>query len=209
MKQSELSELIGLMRSAEPEMANMAREDAEHVIDKLQQIENDIVSTFIKQDSADASTSAIMEIRPAAGGLEAGLFAAEMFELYKKYSKIRGWTLEVLNYADSDVGGVREIMASVSGKEVFKYFKFESGVHRVQRVPETETAGRVHTSTMTVAILPEAENVDIDLKPSDLKIEAYRAGGAGGQHVNKCVRSWPRLFALFLSIFPRCLDSQD
>ena len=128
---------------------------------------------------------AILEIRPAAGGDEAGLFAAELFQAYQKYSGLQGWRFEVLEYGESELGGLKEGIAEITGKSVFAKLKFESGVHRVQRVPATETQGRIHTSTVTVAVLPEAEEVDVDVNESDLRIDVYRASGAGGQHVNK------------------------
>jgi peptide chain release factor 1 len=129
--------------------------------------------------------SAILEIRPAAGGDEAGLFAAELFQAYQKYAGLQGWRFEVMEYGESELGGLKEGIAEITGKSVFSKLKFESGVHRVQRVPATETQGRIHTSTVTVAVLPEAEEVDVEINESDLRIDVYRASGAGGQHVNK------------------------
>jgi len=139
---------------------------------------------LLPKDEADAR-SAIVEIRPAAGGDEAGLFAEELFTAYQKYAALRGWRYEVLEYTASELGGLKEGIAEINGRDVFARLKFESGVHRVQRVPTTETQGRIHTSTVTVAVLPEAEEVDVEINESDLRIDVYRASGAGGQHVNK------------------------
>ena len=139
---------------------------------------------LLPKDEADAR-SGILEIRPAAGGDEAGLFAAELFSAYQKYAASQGWRFEVLEYDENELGGVKGAMAEITGKSVFAKLKFESGVHRVQRVPTTETQGRIHTSTITVAVMPEAEEVDVDINEADLRIDVYRASGAGGQHVNK------------------------
>jgi peptide chain release factor 1 len=139
---------------------------------------------LLPKDEAD-DRSAILEIRPAAGGDEAGLFAAELFAAYQKYAALQGWRWELLEYNESELGGLKEGIAEVTGKSVFARLKFESGVHRVQRVPATETQGRIHTSTITVAVLPQAEEVDVDINEGDLRIDVYRASGAGGQHVNK------------------------
>jgi peptide chain release factor 1 len=126
-----------------------------------------------------------LEVRPAAGGDEAALFAAELFRAYQRYAEGKRWRFEVLEYDESDLGGVRGATAEIEGKGVFARLKFESGVHRVQRVPATETQGRIHTSTVTVAVLPQAEEVDVQINEGDLRIDTYRASGAGGQHVNK------------------------
>ena len=139
---------------------------------------------LLPKDEAD-DRSGILEIRPAAGGDEAGLFAAELFAAYQKYAASQGWRFEVLDYEENELGGVKGAMAEITGKSVFAKLKFESGVHRVQRVPSTETQGRIHTSTITVAVLPEAEEVDVEINEGDLRIDVYRASGAGGQHVNK------------------------
>ena len=139
---------------------------------------------LLPKDEAD-DRAAILEIRPAAGGDEAGLFAAELFGAYQKYAALQGWRWELLEYNESELGGLKEGIAEITGKSVFARLKFESGVHRVQRVPATETQGRIHTSTVTVAVLPEAEEVDVDINEGDLRIDVYRASGAGGQHVNK------------------------
>jgi peptide chain release factor 1 len=139
---------------------------------------------LLPRDAAD-ERSAILEVRPAAGGDEAALFAAELFRAYGRYAEARRWRFEVLDYDESDLGGVKGAVAEIGGKGVFARLKYESGVHRVQRVPATETQGRIHTSTVTVAVLPEAEEVDVQISESDLRIDTYRASGAGGQHVNK------------------------
>ncbi len=136
------------------------------------------------KDEAD-DRSAILEIRPAAGGDEAGLFAAELFAMYQKYAAVRGWRFEVLEFDDTGLGGLKNGIAEITGRSVFARLKYESGVHRVQRVPATESQGRIHTSTVTVAVLPEAEEVDVQIDEGDLRIDVYRASGAGGQHVNK------------------------
>lgn len=129
--------------------------------------------------------SVFLEIRSGAGGQEAGLFAADLFRMYSAYALTRGWEVSIVDSHTTDLGGYREVVAYIKGRDVYKYLKFESGVHRVQRVPKTETAGRIHTSTVTVAILPEVDDVDVTINTNDLRIDTYRAGGAGGQHVNK------------------------
>jgi peptide chain release factor 1 len=139
---------------------------------------------LLPRDAAD-ERNAILEIRPAAGGDEAGLFAGELFAAYQKYAESRGWRFTVLEYDENELGGIKGASAEIEGKDVFARFKFESGVHRVQRVPSTETQGRIHTSTVTVAVLAEAEEVDLKIDDKDLRIDTYRAQGAGGQHVNK------------------------
>jgi peptide chain release factor 1 len=139
---------------------------------------------LLPRDAAD-ERSAILEVRPAAGGDEAGLFAAELFRAYQRHAESRGWRFEVLEYDESDLGGIKGATAEIAGRGVFARLKYESGVHRVQRVPATETQGRIHTSTVTVAVLPEAEEVDVQVNEGDLRIDTYRASGAGGQHVNK------------------------
>ena len=139
---------------------------------------------LLPRDEAD-ERSAILEIRPAAGGDEAGLFARELFDAYRRYSDGKAWRFEVLEWDESELGGLKTAIANVTGRGVFARLKYESGVHRVQRVPATESQGRIHTSTVTVAVLPEAEEVDVNINESDLRIDVYRASGAGGQHVNK------------------------
>ncbi|MDR1561362.1 MAG: peptide chain release factor 1 [Holosporaceae bacterium] len=147
-------------------------------------IEKEIKIILIPKDIADEK-NAIIEIRAGTGGDEAGLFAADLFRMYQKYSEYRHWKFEILYAHESGIGSIKEASASISGKGVFSRLKFESGVHRVQRVPVTESSGRVHTSTATVAVLPEAEEIDLKINDSDLKIDVMRASGAGGQHVNK------------------------
>jgi len=139
---------------------------------------------LLPKDAAD-ERSAILEVRPAAGGDEAALFAAQLFAMYQKYAALRGWRCEVLEYDATELGGLKGGMAEITGRGVFARLKYESGVHRVQRVPATESQGRIHTSTVTAAVLPEAEEVDVDIDENDLRIDVYRASGAGGQHVNK------------------------
>jgi len=162
----------------------MAEEEISRLKAEIPSLEREIRIALLPKDEADAR-SAILEIRPAAGGDEAALFAAELFAAYQKYAGQRGWKFEVLEYGASELGGLKEGIADISGRDVFARLKYESGVHRVQRVPATETQGRIHTSTVTVAVLPEAEEVDVQVNEGDLRIDVYRASGAGGQHVNK------------------------
>jgi peptide chain release factor 1 len=169
---------------ADPEMRGLAEAELYDLKERLPMLRQEIRLALLPRDEADAR-SAILEVRPAAGGDEAGLFAAELFQMYQKYALAKGWRVEVLEYADNELGGIKEAVAEITGRNVFARLKYESGVHRVQRVPATESQGRIHTSTVTVAVLPEAEEVDVDINDSDLRIDVYRASGAGGQHVNK------------------------
>ncbi len=169
---------------ADPEMRELAEAELAETQKTLPALEREVRLLLLPKDAAD-ERSAILEIRPAAGGDEAGLFAAELFGAYRRYAEARGWRFEVMEYDESDLGGLKGAMAEVAGRGVFARLKFESGVHRVQRVPSTETQGRIHTSTVTVAVLPEAEEVDVQVNEADLRIDTYRASGAGGQHVNK------------------------
>ena len=169
---------------ADSEMKELAEAELYELKDKIPALQHAIRVSLLPRDEAD-DRSAILEIRPAAGGDEAALFAAELFAMYQKYAALRGWRFEVLEYDDTGLGGVKGAMAEITGKSVFARLKYESGVHRVQRVPATESQGRIHTSTVTVAVLPEAEEVDVQIDEGDLRIDVYRASGAGGQHVNK------------------------
>ncbi len=191
-----LVEKVGELRASErardeaqallddPEMRELAEPEYYAQRDRVPVLEQEIRIMLLPKDAAD-ERSAILEIRPAAGGDEAGLFAAELFRAYQRYAEARRWKFEVLDYDESELGGVKGAVAEITGKGVFARLKFESGVHRVQRVPATETQGRIHTSTVTVAVLPEAEEVDVQINEGDLRIDTYRASGAGGQHVNK------------------------
>ena len=169
---------------ADPELGPLAEAELTDLRTRIPALAREIQLSLLPRDEADAR-SAILEIRPAAGGDEAGLFAAELFAAYQKYAESKGWRFDVMEYADTGLGGIKEGIAEINGRNVFARFKYESGVHRVQRVPATESQGRIHTSTVTVAVLPEAEDVDVDINEGDLRIDVYRASGAGGQHVNK------------------------
>lgn len=177
-----LSETTAML--ADPEMRELAEAEAETLKARIPELEKDIQRALLPKDEAD-ERSAILEVRPAAGGDEAGLFASQLFAMYQRYAEAQGWRFEIMEYADTELGGLKEGIASITGRNVFARLKFESGVHRVQRVPATEAQGRIHTSTVTVAVLPEAEEVDVEVNESDLRIDVYRASGAGGQHVNK------------------------
>jgi peptide chain release factor 1 len=168
----------------DPELKELAEAEYLDLKDRLPKLEREIRLLLAPRDMAD-DRSAILEIRPAAGGDEAALFAAELFGAFQRYAQRQGWRFEILEYDEGDLGGVKGATASIEGRGVFAKLKFESGVHRVQRVPATENQGRIHTSTVTVAVLPEAEEVDVQINEADLRIDTYRASGAGGQHVNK------------------------
>ncbi len=169
---------------ADPEMRELAEAEIAEAKARLPGLERQIRLMLLPKDAAD-ERSAILEIRPAAGGDEAGLFAAELFRAYQKYAEARRWRFSILDYDENELGGVKGATAEIEGQGVFARLKYESGVHRVQRVPATETQGRIHTSTVTVAVLPEAEEVDVKIEEKDLRVDTYRASGAGGQHVNK------------------------
>jgi peptide chain release factor 1 len=169
---------------ADPDVRELAEAELFGLKDRIPELEHAIRVALLPRDEAD-DRSGILEIRPAAGGDEAGLFAAELFAMYQKYAATRGWRFEVLEYDDTGLGGMKGGIAEITGRSVFARLKYESGVHRVQRVPATESQGRIHTSTVTVAVLPEAEEVDVEIDEGDLRIDVYRASGAGGQHVNK------------------------
>jgi len=168
----------------DPEMRELAEDELRSLRERLPALQHEIRLSLLPKDEAD-ERSAILEIRPAAGGDEAALFAAELFAAYQKFAALHAWRFEIMEYSDTELGGLKEGIAEITGRNVFARFKYESGVHRVQRVPTTETQGRIHTSTVTVAVLPEAEEVDVQVNESDLRIDVYRASGAGGQHVNK------------------------
>jgi len=167
----------------DPEMKGYAEEELVGLRSKLPDAEHGMQLALLPKDSADEK-SAIIEIRAGTGGDEAALFAGDLFRMYQRYADANRWTVEVLEENAGEHGGYREIVANIKGKSVFSRLKFESGVHRVQRVPDTESQGRIHTSAATVAVLPEAEEIDIDIAQSDLRIDTMRASGAGGQHVN-------------------------
>ncbi len=161
----------------------MIEEEIHTLEDSLPGLDRSVKIALLPKDEDD-SKSAIIEIRAGTGGEEAALFAAKLFNMYQRYAELKGWCFEILSIDETGIGGYKEVSASIKGKDVFSKLKFESGVHRVQRVPETESQGRIHTSAATVAVLPEVEDVDIKLEDKDLRIDTYRASGAGGQHVN-------------------------
>ncbi len=175
--------LQAMMADDDPELRAMARADLVELERKKPELEESLRHALVPRDEAD-DRNAILEIRAGTGGDEAALFAGNLMRMYQRYADIKGWKTEIMSLSESDLGGVKEVALQVSGAEVFRHLKFESGVHRVQRVPETESGGRIHTSAATVAVLPEAEEVDIDIPASDLRIDVFRAQGAGGQHVN-------------------------
>ena len=167
----------------DPEMRGLAEEEIERLEDELPALEEAVRIALLPKDAAD-DRPAILEIRPGTGGDEAALFAGDLYRMYVRYAERQGWRVEVLHETPAELGGLREVVAAVRGEGVFAKLKFESGVHRVQRVPQTEAQGRIHTSAATVAVLPEAEEIDVEIPASDVRIDTMRASGAGGQHVN-------------------------
>ena len=170
--------------AADPEMAEMASEELEALRERLPEMERDVALLLAPRD-ADENASAVLEVRAGTGGDEAALFAGDLFRMYSRYASTRGWRVEVDSATEGEAGGYKEIIATVTGEGVFGRLKFESGVHRVQRVPTTEAGGRIHTSAATVAVLPEVEDVEIEIRDQDIRIDTFRASGSGGQHVNK------------------------
>ena len=178
---AEIAELSAL--TDDPEMQALAAEELAELREKLPEAERALAVAMLPRDSADARP-AMLEIRAGTGGEEAALFAADLYRMYERFAAEQGWRVEPVSVNASDIGGYKEVVANIAGSNVFAKLKFESGVHRVQRVPETESGGRIHTSAATVAVLPEPDEVDVRIEDKDLKIDVYRASGAGGQHVN-------------------------
>ena len=168
---------------ADPELRELAEDEIARLRARLPELEQALRLALLPRDAADARP-AILEIRPGTGGEEAALFAADLLRMYQRHAEAQGWEFQILELSQSELGGVREAVARIAGEGVFARLKYESGVHRVQRVPETESGGRIHTSAATVAVLPEAAEVDIDIPAADIRIDTMRASGAGGQHVN-------------------------
>jgi peptide chain release factor 1 len=169
--------------TADPEMAAMAEEELRALTDRLPELEREVALLLAPRD-ADENASAVLEVRAGTGGDEAALFAGDLFRMYSRYASTRGWRIELDSATEGDAGGYKEIIATVTGEGVFGRLKFESGVHRVQRVPTTESQGRIHTSAATVAVLPEVEDVEIEIHDKDIRIDTFRSSGSGGQHVN-------------------------
>ena len=186
--QAALSELDGILSmmadpETDPEMKTLAEMELEELKERIPALESEVKLQMLPKDEADGR-NALLEVRAGTGGDEAGLFAADLFRMYQRYSDRMGWKFEIMDMQETGIGGTKEAVAEISGKDVFCHLKFESGVHRVQRVPVTESGGRIHTSAATVAVMPEAEEVDVNIEDKDLRIDTYRAQGAGGQHVN-------------------------
>jgi peptide chain release factor 1 len=179
----ELDESMELLKDSDPEIKNLAREEIERLGARKLELQQELQLLLVPKDPLDAK-NVLLEIRAGTGGDEAGLFAGDLYKMYSRYAETRGWTIEVMDLHSTGVGGIKEIILLVKGKDAYSRLKYESGTHRVQRVPQTETQGRIHTSAVTVAVLPEAEEVEVQIDPGDLRIDVFRSSGPGGQSVN-------------------------
>jgi len=180
---AELADARALVEESDDEMKELAEAEVAEIEDRLPALEREVQILLLPKDEADEK-NVILEVRAGTGGDEAALFASDLFAMYQRYTQARGWRFEVMEVSENELGGYKEAVASITGRGVYARLKFESGVHRVQRVPVTESQGRIHTSAATVAVLPEAEEVDIEVEDKDLRVDVYRSSGAGGQHVN-------------------------
>jgi peptide chain release factor 1 len=182
--EKQIAEHKEILASSDDELKQLAKEELPLLEEQKEKLEKEILLLLLPKDKLQGK-NIIMEIRAGTGGDEAALFAADLFRMYSRYAEKKRWKIEVMDYSENELGGYKEIIFSVKGKDVYGHLKFESGVHRVQRVPATEASGRLHTSSASVVVMPEADEVDIQINPDDLKIDTFRAGGAGGQYVNK------------------------
>ncbi len=205
--EKELKEAEELKNSDDPEMRDLAEGEIKELLSEKERINGEIKKLLIPKDPMEGK-NIIVEIRAGVGGDEAALFAHDLFKMYFNYAEKKGWKVEVMDSHPTDIGGLKEIVFSVSGKDVYKHMKYESGVHRVQRVPETEASGRIHTSTATVAVLPEAEEVDVQINPDDLRIDIYHSSGHGGQNVQK-VATAIRIIHKPTGIMVTCQDERS
>jgi len=178
-----LEEAEEIIASGDKELAELAEMERDELKEKVEQFTQDIRLLLLPKDDAD-DKSAILEVRAGTGGDEAALFAGDLFRMYQRHAELSGWKMTIMEQAEGDMGGYKEIVASIKGSGVYARMKYESGVHRVQRVPDTESSGRIHTSAATVAVLPEVEDIDVEVRSEDIRIDTMRASGAGGQHVN-------------------------